>query len=324
MDPHRSGPPPEPHPEDFTGWPSGWRAFLLAHGIPAESATWSTRYVHGLAAYRLYMQDRLPEALGAAQAGLAQGLDRGGAWIANLANTIAAELEARDSSRRLEHVPFIYELPQDGPRYDRLTDLANRCAAKVEQVLGFRRPATMFTLLAEGSLIRYTDSRYGYMAPKEPYFKICLPRPAPADLSRTDSALVHEYTHVAVHTLSDWHTPRWVNEGLAQWMEERVLDLETAGPLLPPGDHPHLGSVEARFHAHGDFGDFDPVRYAYDAALAAVRRLVAVHGEYDLRDFLARLAHESEGHAFGHTFGQSERRFEHEWHEQIEREADGR
>jgi hypothetical protein len=55
-----------------------------------------------------------------------------------------------------------------------------------------------------------------------------------------------------------------------------------------------------------------------------VERLLAHFGEAALREFVTRLATQSEGHAFGHTFGQSERRFEHEWHEQIEREADGR
>ena len=314
-----------PSPADFGQMPPGWRHFLIDRGLVPESPTWAKQYVHGSAAYRLYMQDRLPEAAAACEAALAQGLQGQSSWPARLLYQVSAELEARDSSRRLERPPFVFELPADDPRYDRLIDLADRGAARVEKMLGFERPKTMFTLLPRGSLIQHTTARSGYMAPKEPYFKICLPRPAPQKIGEADATLVHEYTHVATYQLSDWHAPRWLGEGLAQWMEDTVLgDVEFVEPLVPPGDFPPLGRIEGRFHADGGVEGFDPRRWAYDASLAAVRQLIAVHGEYDVREFLTRLAKESEGRAFQQAFGQSERHFEHEWHERLRKEGQGR
>jgi len=305
--------------------PPGWRHFLIDRGLVLESPTWAKQYVHGLAAYRLYMQDRLPEAAAACEAALGQGLQGRSSWPARLLYQVSAELEARDSCRRVERPPFIFELPADDVRYDRFIDLADRCAARVEKMLGFERPKTMFTLLPRGSLIQHTSARHGYMAPKEPYFKVCLPRPAPQKIGEADATLVHEYTHVATYQLSDWHAPRWLSEGLAQWTEETVLhDVEFVGPLVEPGDFPRLGQIEGRFHADGEFEGLDPREWAYDASLAAVRQLIAVHGEYDVREFLTCLARESEGRAFGHAFGQSERQFEREWHERLRRDGQPR
>jgi hypothetical protein len=311
-----------PSPGEVKEMPPGWRHFLAQRGW-LETPTWATYYVHGLAAYRLYMQDRLAEAAEACEAALTQGLQGKSSWLARLLYEASAELEARDSSRRVEQTPFIFELPGDSHQYDGLVALADRSATRIEKMLGFERPKTMFTVLPVGSLIRYTDAAWGYMAPKDPYFKICLPASGPRGARETAPTLVHEYTHVAVYELSDWKVPRWLSEGLAQWMEAAVLGDEEE-PVLGPDDLPRLGTIEGRFSADGDFEGFDPREWAYDAALAAVKRLIAVHGEYDVREFLARLAKESEGRAFQGAFGQSERQFEREWHERLKAEREGR
>jgi hypothetical protein len=162
-----------------------------------------------------------------------------------------------------------------------------------------------------------TDSPHGYMVPKLPYFKVCLPYEAgdtPDDLA---SGLVHEYVHVVEAELSQGQTPRWVAEGLAQWAEGELTEVDDLEePVLLPGEHPRLERIEGLFNS-GRSVDEDEMDYAYAAALSAVRFLLDRHGPANLRMFLVRLPEEPAARAFRGAFDESLRAFEQAWHQWL-------
>jgi hypothetical protein len=304
------------------GHPSHWnpavRHFAAGVGLPAAENVWASA-VHTYAAYDLYIADRLVEA----EAALRRTADARFSWAPDLLYLISGELEARDFARRVERPPFIFELPADDPRYQQVVTVAEDCAERVEKMLEFERPATMVSLLERDSLLRRTRSHAGYMAPKEPYYKICLPRPRPDELDELAFSLIHEYMHIGIYELSDRRAPRWLSEGLAEWAEQNLLDTAPEEELvLLEDEHPRLGHVEGIFHS-GRSVDDEEVEFAYAASYSAVTYLIALHGRYDVREFLVLLSQKDEGPAFRAAFGQSQRQFEHEWHERLRREAAG-
>ncbi len=303
------------------GHPSHWnpavRHFAAGVGLPAAENVWASA-AHAYLAYDLYLADRLAEA----EAALARAADARVTCAGDLLYLISGELEARDFARRIERPPFIFELPADDPRYEQVVTVAEDCAERVEKMLEFERPATMMSLLERDSLLQRTKSHAGYMAPKEPYYKICLPRPEPDEIEELAFPLIHEYMHIGICELSDCRAPRWLSEGLAEWAEHNLLDTAPAEELaLFEREYPRLGHVEGIFHS-GRSVDDEEVEYAYAASYSAVTHLVALHGRYDVRQFLVCLGEKDEGPAFRAAFGQSRRQFEHEWHERLRREGE--
>lgn len=311
----RAGGSPRGHPSH---WNPAVRHFAAGVGLPVADNAWASA-VHAYSAYDLYIADRLVEA----EAALRRTADAQVTWVANLLYLISGELEARDFARRVERPPFIFELPADDPRYEQVVTVAEDCAERVEKMLESERPATMVSLLERDSLLRRTRSHAGYMAPKEPYYKICLPRPQPDEIEELAFPLIHEYMHIGIYELSDRRAPRWLSEGLAEWAEQNLLDTAPEEELvLLKDEYPRLGHVEGIFHS-GRSVDDEEVEYAYAAAYSAVTHLVALDGRYDVREFLVLLSEKEEGPAFRAAFGQSQRQFEHAWHERLRREAAG-
>jgi hypothetical protein len=302
-------------PRHPSHWNPAVRHFTAGVGLPPAENIWASA-AHAYSAYDLYLADRLVEA----EAAVRRSADAHLTWIANLLYIISGELEARDFARRVERPPFIFELPADDSRYEQVVTIAEDCAGRVEKMLEFERPPTMISLLEPDSLLQRTRSHAGYMAPKEPYYKICLPRPEPPGIGEMAFPLVHEYMHVGVCELSDRRAPHWLTEGLAEWAEQNLLDALPEDELvLLEDEYPRLGHVEGIFHS-GRSVDDEEVEYAYAAAYSAVTHLIALHGRYDVREFLVRLSEKDEGPAFRAAFGQSQRQFEHAWHEQLRRE----
>jgi hypothetical protein len=100
--------------------------------------------------------------------------------------------------------------------------------------------------------------------------------------------MYHEYTHAVVRALTP-HCPTWLNEGLAQYFEERKIDPRQAvelkriagGNKLPP-----LSSMEGSFLGL----EGDRAREAYIMSLSAVRYMVDSFGMYRVKTILERLA----------------------------------
>lgn len=309
--PERQGKPRHP-----SHWNPAVRHFAAGVGLPAAENVFASA-AHAYQAYDLYLADRLVES----EAALRRAADARLTWAADLLYLIGGELEARDFARRVERPPLIFELPADDPRYEDIVTLTEDCAARVEEMLEFERPPTMVSLLEPDSLLRRTRSHAGYMAPKEPYYKICLPRPGPGEVGALVFPLVHEYMHIGTYELSDSRSPRWLTEGLGEWAEHNLLEEAPEEELvLLPDEFPRLSRVEGVFHS-GRSVDDEEVEYAYAASYSAVTHLVALHGRYDVREFLVRLSQTDEAPAFRAAFDQSRRQFEDEWHERLRKEA---
>src|SRR6266700_2476332 len=95
-----------------------------------------------------------------------------------------------------------------------------------------------------------------------------------------EQLVVHEYAHAAIHELSRGRTPRWLQEGLAQYLEGVRVD-----PLLRGPGGLTLGGLEALI------GDPDPARarVGYDIALWVTEDLVIRGGLASVRTVLMRL-----------------------------------
>ena len=99
-----------------------------------------------------------------------------------------------------------------------------------------------------------------------------------------DRTLRHEYTHALVHARTRGNVPTWLSEGLAIVSENR----ETDGARRVMGN---TGHVIPLHELHGSFLTLPPTRMAlaYAESEAAVRYLLAVHGDAAVRTLLARL-----------------------------------
>jgi hypothetical protein len=295
-------------------WRPGTGRFRDALGMSTTGNFWET-VAHVNSAYELYMRDRLPQAAKALQrAMLGHASPR---WLGQLMYLTNGELEARDFSRRVERPPFIYELPQDGTEADGLIALTETHAARVEKLLAAERQPTLFTFLPPDSLASHSHSAHGYMVPKLPYYKVCLPYEPGEPLGALARGIVHEYVHVQEGELSQGNAPSWAKEGLANWADgELVDDEETNDLVLLADEYPRLSEIEGLFNTD-DSVDDEPRGYAYAGALSAVTQLIERHGVWDVRDFLVRMRDESEGRAFRNAFGESERAFEKAWHQWL-------
>ncbi|MBM3472790.1 MAG: hypothetical protein FJX75_05925 [Armatimonadetes bacterium] len=300
--------------ENQLTWRPGAHHFAATLGMSAPRNVWETA-VHANSGYELYMRDRLPQAAKAIRrAMLGHAWPQ---WLGQLLYVTEGELEARDFGRRVECPPFIFEVPADDPDADPLIDLTETHASRAEKLLAADRQPTLFTFLPPDTLIDHSHSRHGYMVPKLPYYKICLPYEPGKPISRLARGLVHEYVHVLENELSQGESPRWLREGLAEWADGELVDQEEVDDLvLLPGEYPRLGEIEGLFSS-GHHIDDEEMDYAYAAALSAVAHLADRHGLWDVRDLLARLRKQREGAAFKDAFGESERAFEKAWHQWL-------
>lgn len=100
--------------------------------------------------------------------------------------------------------------------------------------------------------------------------------------------LYHEYTHAVVRAIAA-RCPTWLNEGLAQYFEERAIDppqLELLRKSAKEGRLPELKTLEGPFMGLGG----EQAQYAYLISLSAVRYLVDSFGMYRVKSVLEELA----------------------------------
>lgn len=110
--------------------------------------------------------------------------------------------------------------------------------------------------------------------------KIRLPLPGTTPASMLEQLVTHEYAHAAIHELSRGRAPRWLHEGLAQFLEGASAD-----PALRVPGHLTLVGLEALI------SDADPVRAraGYQVALWVTEDLARRSGVSGLRALLDRL-----------------------------------
>jgi len=120
-----------------------------------------------------------------------------------------------------------------------------------------------------------------------------------------DRLVVHEYAHAAIHELSRGRTPRWLQEGLAQYLEGTRGD-----PLLRGPSGLTLVGLEALI------GDPDPTRarVGYDIALWLTEDLISRGGVASLRAVLIRLGNgDSVAAAMTQVYGMRLAELESQW-----------
>lgn len=104
--------------------------------------------------------------------------------------------------------------------------------------------------------------------------KVRLPMGGLSNLTSSARAVArHEVAHAFIHSKTRGAAPRWLHEGIAQWLEPRSS--RSQGPAL---------AREARQR-----GPEAPVPFSYPAALSQVEYLVDAYGAHGLMDLLQRL-----------------------------------
>jgi tetratricopeptide (TPR) repeat protein len=106
--------------------------------------------------------------------------------------------------------------------------------------------------------------------------------------------LFHEYTHAAVRALTP-RAPGWLNEGLAQHFEGRVVsenERRMLRKVQQSGSLPPLSALEGSFMGLSG----QQAAYAYMVSLSSVQYLIGQFGMYRLRMVLDELAAGSDAH----------------------------
>jgi len=310
--PQTPPPPPNPNLEVWKPWFSLYGPLFLElnNATGRVPTAWRGR-AHEYAAHRFYVEDRLTEAIRAAEQAIRNGT-RPGLWAVKLLSIARAELGAREASKRVEHPPFVFELPETDDQYQALVEVADACSARVESMLGFARRPTMFTLLDPEDLRRDAGSRWGYLVPKKGFAKICLLRPSQDGRTEASIGLVQEYVRMALHELTHGRAPMWLTEGLADWM---VCDVLAHVPTTEesPGQPRRLALSEKALDFMVRRSPIDRMAATGATAQGIVRHLIETYGEAAMAQFVRDLAHRTEARAFRAAFGQSQHQFERQW-----------
>ncbi|MCB0336538.1 MAG: hypothetical protein KDD62_09530, partial [Bdellovibrionales bacterium] len=131
----------------------------------------------------------------------------------------------------------------------------------------------------------------------------------PENFSELFRSVKHEYTHAVIHSLSAGKCPGWIDEGLAQWAEEK------ANPALKPALYRWLKKndpVPLKL-LQGGFTrlSHDMVPAAYAQSLFASNTIVETYGFEKLKEYFRYLRSDyGKEAAFKRAFGVSEHDFE--------------
>ena len=100
----------------------------------------------------------------------------------------------------------------------------------------------------------------------------------------TRETVVHEFNHVIIEDKTSGNCPRWLNEGVALFMVESIMNVsyELGEDYLNLNEHYTMAELD----------DFNNIRYiplAYRQSLFIVRYVVDIHGEEKLLQILSDL-----------------------------------
>lgn len=114
-----------------------------------------------------------------------------------------------------------------------------------------------------------------------------------------EGPLAHELTHLFVDEATKGNYPRWLTEGVAQYVEEEITGFTLNEPSEESKAHPYPFS---RLDSH--FDQQPDQLLAYWQSLQAVRNLLAKYGQERLTGLLAQLRQgESFKRAFANNYG---------------------
>lgn len=195
-----------------------------------------------------YARDDLDTAMRVVQDAFASHGWPPGEWT-EFYNALQCEKDARDASavHRIDDRLSI-ELDRSAPESLRgsIASAALRAREHVGEVLEveMERPALITVFLPDAPL-DFLSGPHGYVERKRRVDKICLPRRDVESPDEAYSALVHEFVHAATGALAGDAVPAWMDEGLAEHIEDRADDRRSRFVMTSALRSGRLMSVDA-------------------------------------------------------------------------------
>lgn len=156
--------------------------------------------------------------------------------------------------------------------------------------LGWRHgPKTLVSILAEETDAPWTLGRYGFMADKHPYDKICLPLRAAFNSQELLSTAVHEYAHVITLNTSDGKIPRWMDEAVAETLEGRIQQSDFGRFRLNPSLWKSPRELDMILNTYDDQGAPDILWNAYRQCAVLGAHLHQLNGDQGIASLLREL-----------------------------------
>lgn len=107
-----------------------------------------------------------------------------------------------------------------------------------------------------------------------------------AKTSKLEAVLFHEYTHAVVHRIAKGRAPTWLNEGLAQYLEnKREADYARILTSVATGGSVRLSHLEGSFMGL----DSKSSALAYSVSLSATEYIIREYGIYACKRILEEL-----------------------------------
>lgn len=206
-----------------------------------------------------------------------------------------AETRARAEVRRLTDWLELETIPEETEHAEDLPDRVLEACDGIAERLGWKHsPATRVSVLTAEADAPWAIGRYGYMADKYPYDKICVPLRALSDAAELRSTVAHEYAHVIALNGAEGKVPTWLDEAIAMLAEPnpdlvaRRAFVEGHADWLWPED------LDRAFHAERRGGENSRrVYFAYQQSAWLGRFLVSLCGEARIGELLHGFANNS-------------------------------
>ncbi len=103
--------------------------------------------------------------------------------------------------------------------------------------------------------------------------------------SKLEAVLFHEYTHAVVHRIAKGRAPTWLNEGLAQYLENKREADYSRILTSTAGDGVRLSHLEGSFMGM----DTNSAALAYSVSLSATEYIIREYGIYACKRILEEL-----------------------------------
>jgi len=129
--------------------------------------------------------------------------------------------------------------------------------------------------------------------------------------------VAHEFTHVVVDYKARGNYPRWLSEGIAQYVEYRI------NGVLWGGREASFDQTLYSLEELADFSGLENQSLAYRQALSLVLYMAEVHGEGKLPEILAHLGRgESLDRALEKALGLNLKELEEKWRAWVDEDRD--
>lgn len=212
------------------------------------------------------------------------------------------------------------------PAARQVLDIFEPLRDHVRQALNIkRRPADIRVTILDGCHFqRLTGNRsiLGFAYPPKNIIVIDY-KAHNADIMALRATIKHELSHLMLHAFSTRSMPKWLDEGIAQWVSGGHSELRQAGDDWTVARAALAGKLmPLRQLAHSFPPDDNGLRLAYAESLSAVDYLISTKGADTLKDLFSHIASGLDtNEAFTRSTGVSIVEFQDEWEARTLRHA---